>query len=112
LNSTILNSEIFPSHYQVFRCDRSDGYGGIFFACDSTLSCTQIPLSTTLEAGACKIKLRDNKSLIVLTVYRPPNRDFMYMHRLSQLMADLCSKHRDSISWITGDFNLPNIDCK
>ena len=54
LNPSILNSEIFPLQYNVFRCDRSDGYGGVFFACDSSLSCTQLFLSTSVEAVASK----------------------------------------------------------
>ena len=82
LNPTILNSEIFRPQYNVFRCDRSDGYGGVFSACDSSLSCTQLLLPTSFEAVACKIQLADKKSLVVLTVYRPPNRDITYMHNL------------------------------
>ena len=33
LNSTVLSSEIFPSEYQVFRSDRTDGYGGVLPLC-------------------------------------------------------------------------------
>jgi len=107
LNANILSSEIFPSQYQVFHCDQSDGYGGVLFACDSSLRCTQLPLLTSVEAVAFKVWLVDNKSLVILTVYKPPNRDITYMHNL---IEDLYIKYKDSTIWITGDFNLPNID--
>jgi len=51
------------------------GYGGVFFACHNTINCLQIPIQTQCEAVACKVNLTDGHVLIVLTVYKPPNRD-------------------------------------
>ena len=90
LNSTVYTSEIFPSNYQVFRADREDGYGGgVFFACHNTINCTQIQTITDCEAVACKIKLSDSRMLIVLVIYRPPNRDIQYMQNVCNLIERL-----------------------
>jgi len=37
LNPNIYLGEVFPSEYKVFRKDRSDGYGGVFIACNNKL---------------------------------------------------------------------------
>jgi len=34
LKSSITSSEIFAPQFEVFRRDRSDGYGGVFLACN------------------------------------------------------------------------------
>ena len=111
LNSTVYTSEIFPSNYQVFRADREDGYGGgVFFACHNTINCTQIQTITDCEAVACKIKLSDSRMLIVLVIYRPPNRDIQYMQNVCNLIERLCCEYENAVMWITGDFNFPNIN--
>jgi len=79
LNSDVYNNEIFPQDYQIFWVDREDGYGGVFFACHNTMNCTQIPLHSQCEAVACRINLSGSQTLIVLAVYRPPNRDIQCM---------------------------------
>jgi len=82
LKSDVYNNKIFPQDYRIFRVDREDGYGGVFFACHNTINCTQIPLHFQCEAVACKINLSGNQILIVLTVYRPPNRDIQCMQNI------------------------------
>ena len=60
---------------------------------------------------ACKIQLKaNNKSLIVLSAYRPPNRDLDYVNDLCGVICDLVNKHSNSTVWIGGDLNLPDID--
>ena len=97
LNATILSSEIFPPQYNTFCCDQSDGYSGVF------LLVIRIKLYSAAPV-ACTVQLVDNKSLVVLTVYRPPNRDITYMHNLCKVIEDLYIKYEDSIIWITGNF--------
>ena len=82
----------------------------MFFACHSSINCSQIPLSDTTESVACKVQTNNGDTLIILTVYRPPNRDLLYMQNLCKLIEDLYIAHKESIIWIAGDFNLPNID--
>ena len=42
LYPNIYSSEVFPSEYNVFRKDRSDGYGGAFIACHNKLTSFQL----------------------------------------------------------------------
>ena len=69
LNPDIYNNETFPQNYQIFREDRADGYGDVFFACHNTINCTQIPLQTQCEAISRKINLTDGLVLIELEIY-------------------------------------------
>ena len=39
LSSSVASAEIFPTGYSIYRRDRSDGYGGVFVACQDTLIC-------------------------------------------------------------------------
>ena len=82
----------------------------MFFACHSSINCSWISLPNTTESVTCKIQAEADKTLLVLTVYRPPNTDEVYMQNLCKLIEDLYIKYKEAIIWITGDFNLPNID--
>ena len=57
LTADILNNEIFPHGYNVYRKDRPDGYGGVFFACRDNILCRQLSLNTTCEIVACKLNV-------------------------------------------------------
>ena len=48
LRLDIQNSEIFCDDYQVFRHDRSDGFGGVFLACNKIYSWNEIDTSNYL----------------------------------------------------------------
>ena len=89
LDPTTFSSEIFPTNYQVFRKDRSDGYGGVFFACINTINCSQVTIASPCECIVCRVELTNSKVLIVITAYRPPNRDLVYVHNLCQIIAEI-----------------------
>ena len=110
LDPTTFSSEIFPTNYQVFRKDRSDGYGGVFFACINTINCSQVTIASPCECIVCRVELTNSKVLIVITAYRPPNRDLLYVHNLCQIIADIYSTYKNAVIWITGDFNSPDIN--
>jgi len=42
LSPDILNSEIFPNGYRIFRKDRADCFGGILIACQNGITCGDI----------------------------------------------------------------------
>ena len=48
--------------------------------------------------------------MIVITAYRPPNRDLAYVHNLCQIISDIYNTYKNAVIWITGDFNLPDIN--
>ena len=70
----------------------------------------QIPLHSQCEAVACRINLSDGQILIILNVYRPPNRNIQYMKNICKAIEHLCIKYEEAVLWVTGDFNLPNND--
>ena len=59
LSLSIASAEIFPTGYLIYRYDRSDGYGGVFVACQNTLTCEQLTFDTNVEIVVCCIKLRE-----------------------------------------------------
>ena len=81
LSPEITNNEIFPSCYTIYRRDRPDGYGGVFFGCHSSYTCTHIDIQTTC--------------------------DIVY---LCGTIENLILNHPNSTIWIAGDINLPNIN--
>ena len=97
LNPTVYTSEISPPNYQAFHADREDWYRGVFLTCHNAINCTQIHIETHCEAVACKIKLADSHMLIVLVIYRPPNRDIQYMQNVCNLTERLCCKYENAV---------------
>ena len=94
----------------VFRKDREDGYGGVFLACTRDFAWQDLALQTSCEAVACKTALINHQSLIIISIYRPPNSDSQYFESICSLIHDIMLENPKSIVWIGGDFNLPNIN--
>ena len=109
LSPEITNNEIFPSCYTICRRDRPDGYGGIFFGCHSSYTCTHIDIQTICDIVSCKVDLQQS-TLLIISVYRPPNNDITYMENLCGTIENLILNHPNSTIWIAGDINLPNIN--
>ena len=55
LNQSILNNEIIPSDYKLYRCDRSDNHGGIFIAVKNPLNSQRIQCSASCEMCAVNL---------------------------------------------------------
>ena len=108
LTEDINKNEIFPPGYSVHRKDRSDGYGGVFFGCRNAYSCTRIDISNSSEIVSCKIDLEEG-NLIVIAVYRPPNNNLLYAETLCETIERVVLDHPNSVVWIAGDLNLPNV---
>jgi len=111
LKPDILNSEIFPDGYNVYRKDRFDGYGGVFLAChQSLISCELDIPDNSSELCACQIDLPNNSKLIVCSVYRPPSSDIHYLNDLCKHLESIKQSHPNAVLWIGGDINLPDIN--
>ena len=111
LNPNIYSSEVFPPEYNVFRKDRSDGYGGVFIACHNKLTTFQLTLNenTSSELIATQIQL-DNTSIIICAVYRPPKPDSIELANLCASVSKIMQDNPTSTIYVAGDFNLPNIN--
>jgi hypothetical protein len=56
-----------------------------------------------------RINIDNNKSLIVGSIYRPPNSDINYMDKIKSTVDNVLRKNRTSVGWLGGDINLTNI---
>lgn len=105
-----LNCRNLPKGLQCFQKDRQDGYGGVLLASRTSLTCYELPNDSPVEVVSCKFTFTNNQSLIVCSVYRPPNNDLETIENLCNLFESLCVTYPDTPIWIAGDMNLPNID--
>ena len=67
------------------------------FACHNTINCMQITLHSQRKAVACRVNLSDGQILIILTVYRPPNRDIQCMENICKVIEHLCIKYKEAV---------------
>ena len=109
LNSQILNAEIFPPGYSITRKDRADGYGGVLLAIKSTIPHEPIPTPNDLDCAAAKITIDKNKTAIIVVIYRPPNSGLIHIDSICHAIEDISAKFKNSVLWIAGDLNLPDI---
>ena len=111
LKPSIKNSEIFPTTYNIYRQDRSDGYGGVFIACNSVLTSYELSINTyNNEIVCCHIELANHHSLIICSIYRPPNNNTTIMDSMCDALENIIQSYPNAIIWIAGDVNLPAID--
>ena len=82
-------------------------------AIKSNIISNQIDVTSTdcdCEVIARKIECDSNKSLIVISAYRPPNSSIEYSKALSNIITEICRKNKNSTIWLGGDLNLPDIN--
>ena len=75
LNSDILNNEILPTSYKLFRKDRADGYGGILIGVKCNIPSDLIDVTLETEVCTVLLQLSNHSKLIVICAYRPPYPD-------------------------------------
>jgi len=109
LKPDIRLGEIFPPGYNLYRKDRSDGYGGVLLGIHSSLSSHQLDISTEAEFVGAKI-ISGEQSFIVCALYRPTNNNLEYMVALNQAIESVYTDNPRSAIWIAGDINLPDIE--
>ena len=107
LTDSICNSEIFSDTYRVYRHDQLDGYGRVFLVCKSKFVSEEITLSTSCDicSIACCIHL-GHQSLILISIYRPPDRDHGYLEELCLILKTVVSANPENIVWLAGDVNF------
>ena len=111
LTSSILDNEIIPdNNYKLYRKDRKDGYGGVLLGIKSNLFSTPVDFDTSCEICAAIIQLSLNQQLVVINVYRPPNRDLEYQQELCDCICEIVRRYPNSFIFCVGDLNLPDID--
>ena len=105
LNNGILDGEVLPTNYTIYRDDRASRGGGVLLAVKHDLPSVQLSLSSVIESVI--VELTSNRSFIVCVVYAPPHAGNSYYQHLSALLSSL-PPGKDVL--ILGDFNFPDID--
>lgn len=107
LNPSILNSEIIPPGYKLFRKDRESRGGGVAIVVKDCLDCEELDGAPDIENKWCKIKI-GKVECILGAAYRPPGMGVEFVNNLNDFLDQLHAHSRKVI--IAGDFNLGSID--
>ena len=106
LRPDIMNSEIFPSNYTVYRRDRDTSGSGVYIAItDEILSTRQRHLETPCEMAWAKVGCKDP---YVCSYYRP-KVDYRDSPDLLFSSLDRICKSKNRHIWLAGDFTFPGI---
>lgn len=110
-NDSISNSELFPSHidlYDIWRKDRKDSHGGVLIAVRKTLLAIPLPdLDADCEVLWAKIKFSGYRDIYLGAFYNPHHNDPRGLPGLEVSMSKLPP---DAYKILAGDFNLPDIN--
>ena len=106
LTSHILDHELLPAGYTIFRTDRSSLGGGVMLATHISIPTRKLSSPPNLEVVTVELKLKIPITLCL--VYNPPRSDFSYYSNLFSYLDVLLSSQNKVI--LCGDFNFPDID--
>ena len=100
----ILNGEILPSGFTVYRCDRGSRGGGVLLAVNNSLPSRQLPTPSLLEL--LTVEVSSKPPILICVVYIPPSSSLSYYSEIFHYLDSFAPLPR---SVIVGDFNLPDI---
>jgi len=106
LSSTVLENEILPSDFSLYRKDRESQGGGVLIAVNSLLPSSQLSTPDELEVATVRIVLH-KKVITICIVCIPPNCSDDYKYSLLSYLEDTVSS--SETVFIMGDLNLPDI---
>ena len=112
LTPAIQNSKVIPENYQVYRTDRADGYGGVLIGIKDDIIADKLEIDHQNELVAVKITTVRKNPLIIISAYRPTNKDEVYISSLCDTISDITHSNPTATIWCAGDFNVPDIDWK
>ena len=67
-------------------------------------------LTTIVRRLSARYLYRTTEAFIICSFYRPPSNDMEYATELCNLFRTISLTYKNSVIWIAGDLNLPNID--
>lgn len=111
LNPDILNSELLMNDFDIYRRDRINrGGGGCLIAIKKHFTSEFVHQGEFSESLFCKINVKGGKPIIIGCVYRPPDRNAELTTKICEDISLVINKHKNSVFWLGGDFNLPDIE--
>ena len=88
LSATTSSGDFLPDDYIAYRCDRSDGFGGVMIAHKCYIPSHQFFLSYSCELITCQLDIRPTP-VILCAVYRAPGTDLFYTEVLCGVLHSL-----------------------
>ena len=110
LDETVLSSEVFPSQYTVYRQDRNRHGGGVFILVRSDIPSSLIHVSKSIEQIWVHIQKQHKQSIILGSVYFPPNSPITVLDELQDTISEIRNSHPTVKLLLGGDFNSPGIN--
>ena len=106
LSDSILDSEILPTGYTIYRQDRPSRGGGVLLAVDEAIVSQQLSSPSNLELLLIHISL--HHPINICLVYNPPNASAEYTQELINFLQLLPTDSSPLI--LMGNFNVPDIN--
>ena len=110
MDVSVLDSEIFPPNFLIYRKDRNKFGGGVFIAIHHIISSHQIYTHTPLEIIWVRLHISSNSDIIFGLFYRPPNSPTTALNDLNDSLRFIKLKFSCAKIILGGDFNCPGID--
>ena len=108
LSDSILDSEILPTGYTIYRLDRPSRGGGELLAVDKTIVSQQLSSPINFELLLIRISL--HYPINICLVYNPPNASAEYTEELVNFLLSLPTDSSPVLVILMGDFNVPDIN--
>ena len=105
LSDRILDNEIIPAGFNIYRNDRPSRGGGVLIAVDRSLPSR--PLAVPFGHEVVTVEVKCPHVVILCVVYIPPGATFTHLQVLLRYIQSLLTCER---LVLLGDFNQPNID--
>ena len=109
LKPDVAIDEIIPPGYETYRHDRPGGYGGVLISVRSDMISQEVSNNFKSELVAAKIKLANDKSLIICSGYRPTNNDLQYAEFLCDEITVVVRSDSSATMSVGGDFNILDV---
>jgi len=70
----LIHQFAIPSNYILYHTDHCDGYGAVMISIKNPINSQLLCCSTCCEIYSVKLNIPHSPPLIIIDVYRPPNR--------------------------------------
>ena len=93
LDDSILNSEIFPPGFSVYRNDRNRHGGGVLILVKNTIASSQLHLDSSPELVWIRVHTGNNKDIIIASFYCPPHSHIwtLYFYNAYKINSSICT---------------------
>ncbi|XP_075738430.1 uncharacterized protein LOC142783734, partial [Rhipicephalus microplus] len=104
LDDTVLDVEIFPPGFTVYRKDRNRHGGGVFLLISSSLASEEVVFDNETESVWCRVQFPQGNNIVFGSFYRPPDHNNESLIQLSDILSQI-----SHCVILGGDFNLPDM---